>query len=432
MKNGRIVLLSTLIVSMLLLASCTDGGGEGQVFQGGTQGLLLRFVEGTPPSLVYDNNAADFELLMQVENAGEFDVDKIHFTISGISPNDFPGGYKLTNTVRGWVEAGPNSELGRDSLAGKTRLERNVIPGDTTYITLADGLRYSRELLGGGELRYTVMADACYPYATLATSTICLQRDYLDGNDNICSPRAGGEVSVSGAPLQVTGFTQTAVGRDRLRVQYTFELKSNAEIWAPKAGNAQTCDPVNRGDRIREEGVFYVEIDDNSAASSVSCIGFRDGTGLDGTHIKSIPQITLSPITGNAIVVRAIQPRDSGYLKLVDGKATLTCTLNFGDSGVSTNSLGTVNILAGYYVRDSARATFSVTHSGTGSGTGTGTSGSGTGTTTGGTQGGAQLINCAAPTLTSADCPNMIYTAQFSNDPSMRQLCEQRAVANGC
>ena len=357
MKNGKIVLLSTLIVSMLLLASCTNGGGEGEVFQGGTQGLLLRFVDGAPPNPVYDGGAVDFDLMLQVENAGEFDIDRIHFTISGINNRDFVGTYKLQNGMQGEMR----SELGRDGLAGKTKLEREVIPGDSTYVTLAEGLRYTRQLLGGGELRYTVLIDACYPYATLATSTVCLQRDYLDGNDNVCSPKTGGQASVSGAPLQVTSFTQTAVGRDRLRVQYVFELKSNAQIWAPKIG--QTCDPSSRTARIREEGVFYVEIDDQGAAlpGGVNCIGFRDGSDFDGTHIRNINQVALGG-TGNAILVQRIDPKDSGYLKLVDGRATLTCTMNLGSS--ATNSLGTVNIMAAYYVQDSARTTFSVTHSG--------------------------------------------------------------------
>ncbi|MFT4309430.1 MAG: hypothetical protein ACMXYL_03005 [Candidatus Woesearchaeota archaeon] len=366
------IILSSTIIAMLLLASCGPTTPSGQVFEGGTQGILFRFVEGTPPSLIYDAGAVDFDIMLSVQNAGEFDVDRIHFTISGINDRDFPGTYEGGSSMAHWVFAGAGSEIGMYGLAGKTRLERDTLPGDTTYVTLASGVNYTRTLPGGGELRYTLHVDACYPYATMATSTVCYQRDYLDGNDNICSPAQGGQLSVSGAPLQVTRVTQTAVGSNDLRLQYTFELKSNVDIWAPKVGNAQTCDPINRADRIREEGVFFVALDHLGAAERVRCIGLQQNDNFDGTHIRDIPQTAL---TGAAIRLRDLIPQtdSSGYLKLVDGKATLTCTLTLGRS--ATNNLGTVNVLATYYVKDSARTSFSVTHSGMGGGTATGGSG---------------------------------------------------------
>jgi hypothetical protein len=415
MKNRNLIVLPALLLSLLLVASaCDPGTGTGRVFEGGTQGLLLSFVEGTPPDPIYDNNAIDFDMMLRIENAGEYDIDRIHFTISGINRRDFPGNYLNTQGMKGWAQTGSEMwDLGLYGLAGKTRLERETIPGDTTYVHIAEKIKYDRTLLGGGELQYTVLVDACYPYATLATSTICLQRNYHDGNDNICTPKSGGQVSVSGAPLQITSYTQTAVGTKSLRVQYTFQNRANVEIWAPKDGKAQDCDPESRTDRIRELGTFYVAINDNGAAHRIRCIGLQQNENFGVVTIRDqIPQLAL---TGGAIRVREVQPLPdaAGYLKLVDGKATLTCTLDLHDS--VTNSLGTVNVLAAYYVKDSVRKTFHVTHSGydgTPSTPGTPTAPSG-----------VQLITCQGD-LTAADCPNIVYSSLNHHDSTVRLRCD--------
>ena len=113
-----------------------------------------------------------------------------------------------------------------------------------------------------------------------------------------------------------------------------------------------------------EEGVFYVKVDHQNAASAIRCVEFYDPdiTGKDGEHITKISQPAL---TSNAVRIgEVVQHTDGyGYLKLHNGKATLTCTLTLREA--TTNHMGIVNVAATYYVQDSARTTFSVTHSGT-------------------------------------------------------------------
>jgi len=367
--NNKIIFLLTIIL-IISLSSCDFGSnkGIGTVFEGGTQALLFRFVEGTPPTFVYDNNAMPFDILLSVENAGEFDTDSIYFTISGISPNDFPGTYLgAEGKTRGWITTGVGKELGTEVLAGKTKLEKTVLPGDNVFLTIGSGIYYNKPLLGGGEMPYTIMIDACYPYATVATSSVCYQRNYNDGDDTACNPRTGGQMSVSSAPLQITSFTQTPVGPTNLRIQYKFELRGNVKIWAPiepTVSRWQNCAPSTRTDRVKQEGVFYVKVDHQGIATEMRCIELQQNADFNGEHITEIPQPTLTPLTSNAIRISEVTTRTggTGYLKLQDGKATLTCTLTLPEA--TTNHIGTINVASTYYIQDSVRTMISVTHSG--------------------------------------------------------------------
>ncbi|MFT4309429.1 MAG: hypothetical protein ACMXYL_03000 [Candidatus Woesearchaeota archaeon] len=365
-KINSVKAIVLLLALTVLVAGCNGTSSRDiDVFIGGSQGLLLRFMEGTPPNTVYDNRAMPFDITLSIENAGEFDIDRVHLTLSGISTNDFEG----IGNVKRWVTSNNNPELGQPVLAGKTRIGDTQMTGGKAFIELGNEVQYTRRLAGGGEMSYTIMVDACYPYATMATSRVCYQSNYNDGNNNVCRPETTNSMSVSGAPLQVTSYSQEAVGPRSIRVQYTFDLRGNVQIYAPKgtertsgAANEQDCNPANRTQAFREEGVFYVEVDHQGAATSIRCTEWQSQTyDFVGTHIKQIRQPAL---TGSAIRIGDVERIEggAGFLRLNDGRATLTCIMELPES--ATNHMGVVNLAATYYVKDFARTTFAVTHSG--------------------------------------------------------------------
>ena len=359
MANNKIMILAVLTVLVVGLSAC-DGGQRttGKVFSGGTNGLLFSLERDAPPDLIYDNGQTPFGIIVRAKNDGEFDTEGITFTVSGINRLDFPG---LVTPV-----------VDNNLIIGRTTLENQVIDGDEAYITLANDVRYQRRLAGGGELDFAVVVDACYPYATLATSKVCLQEDYLDGNNDICDPRTSSEISVSGAPIQITSFQQQPVGTDRLRVQYEFTLRNNVEIWAPLSGGTsggQDCRPSDRSERVAQQNWIYVEVDPNLPGANVECVNLvRDRpSNFDGRFIKNIRQAYIGGPTAGSIIINSMDPDgnngDSGWLRLGTGdKVTLTCTMDVPEVG---NSFGTVDVLATYYVKDRVSRTLTVTHSNT-------------------------------------------------------------------
>src|SRR3989338_9546291 len=60
-------------------------------FVGGTAGLLIDFVEDSPPAEVTDGGNFPFDVVVKLENPGERAIAKenVKVTISGIDPSDF-------------------------------------------------------------------------------------------------------------------------------------------------------------------------------------------------------------------------------------------------------------------------------------------------------------------------------------------------------
>ena len=355
------VLLAILALASIGLAACEPEARTGPQFVGGTNALLIEFMEDAPPDLIFDNRQTPFSIIMKVTNDGEFDTRDVQFRLSGINTVDFD-----------------NLELDKEYtsvITGNTKLGEDRIDGEQVYVTLSNNVEYKRSLIGGGTQDYPIIVTACYPYATVASAAVCLQRDYLRGESEVCDPQTTRQISVSGAPIQIEQSSQQAVGSDRLRVQYTFSKRTSARIFAPIANAPRTerlgldvsrnvrqdCHP-SRTERIQEEDWIHVMINDNDHAGEMSCVGLLSKPDWEAYDVLSeIPQ---TYATGRSIFVTSPdRPAAEGYVRLgADGNARVTCTVTL-PSG-TTDSIGTFDVKAAYFVRDSAHHSLTVTHSG--------------------------------------------------------------------
>ena len=90
-------ILILLIALSLMVVGCTGTQGTGpgadmsNPFIGGTMGLDVGFLEGSPPAIVFDNGQFPFEVEVVLENIGEWDIDsgEATITIVGVDPEDF-------------------------------------------------------------------------------------------------------------------------------------------------------------------------------------------------------------------------------------------------------------------------------------------------------------------------------------------------------
>jgi hypothetical protein len=344
-------ILTLLAILALGLSACEGGTtSTGTLYEGGTNALLVRFESETPPDLIYDNSQTPFNILLNVRNDGEFDTTGVRWRISGISETNFPN----LRTRGEYI----------DTIMGRTKIQDQVIEGPPTFIEL-EGNRadqqicYEDSLRGSGELTdLTLKVDLCYGYATLATSTVCIRDDYLDGGDG-CDPSTSSKYSVSGAPLTITSFSQQAMGRDKLRLQYDIALKSNAQIWAP--GPNQYCEGT-RTQKIANQNKVYVQIDANRLGR-VDCTGLREGpTGADGTYVLNSGNYPQELLTAAALNIDNFDNSESGYIALnPDNQATLICTLTL-EGNTRTDSLATIDLAFTYFIQDSVSKPLTITH----------------------------------------------------------------------
>ncbi len=392
----RILFLIPLAL-LILLAGCQQQGASssGNLYTGGTNGLLISLVDQAPPSLIYDSKQTPFDMIVQAKNDGEFDVGWITFTINGISPDDFENLLAGTEDVTPVQRAGDGKTFlvyatPDNPILGKTKLGEQTLPGEERLITLAKDVAYTKELTGGGTLSFPYYISACYPYATLATIQLCTKTNYLTGDNKVCDPATLKQMSVSAGPLQLVDYKQQAVGSKRLRLTLTFKLKDNSGIYKPKAERAdiasesdvtrevqydtlQTCQPSTLSEELQEKGYFYAIIDlSDMKGVKLRCSGLREDPSAANGAEAVLKTVQPNFASGKSINIRIIistspgrsEARKEGLVRLnPDGTATLTCTADFSNADVPTDAIRPARIATVYYVRQDVAGNLQVTHS---------------------------------------------------------------------
>ncbi|MFC1768174.1 hypothetical protein ACFLZX_00280 [Nanoarchaeota archaeon] len=307
-------IITFLAISLFLFTSCStdngDGGGPTTPFIGGSTGLLSTFVEQAPPDEVFDGGDFPFDVEVNLNNLGETFVAKedVRVKISGINPADF--GKTAADLI-----GNPEDDLEptyQDPDGG-------IIEGTETYALFSD-LNHGGEL--SGNTQFTIRADVCYQYETIANALICIKEDLLDQSDtSVCVVSEDKTVYNSGAPVAVTAFREQASGADKVAFIFTVSETGSGEIF--KLG--VDCDDSLRSN----ENKVHVSV--NSGITGLACSGLRDG---DDT---------------------------SGYITLHSGSRTVRCTQQLTDR---TDYEKVLEITLGYDYNEFIDADLLVKHTG--------------------------------------------------------------------
>lgn len=275
-------------ISLFLLVGCQggDGGTVTTPFLGGTAGVSIDFIEGNPPTDVFDGGSFDFDVLINLRNDGETDIAKndIKVSLQGIRPEDFG------STLSELKDKNPAEDL-----VGRSRdTEGNIIEGVPVYVKFppndGDHLNYASSLVAD-KTDVTVRADICYKYQTKGVSQYCVLENLIDvKNDALCDPSESKATYSSGAPVELSNFRQSVAGQDKIR--FTFEVvhRGNGNVFEYD-GTPADC-PSDPSPRRAKENRVKVTVE--------------PGMG----------SITCSGLSGN-----------SGFVRLVNGKSTVICTL---------------------------------------------------------------------------------------------------------
>ncbi|MBI4451480.1 hypothetical protein HY642_05885 [Candidatus Woesearchaeota archaeon] len=270
----RIHIILALFVLALAVAACgpTRGPVEVRPFIGGTQGVVLSYVEGSPPKDTYDGGSSPFDIEVLLENKGETFVpkDKMRLRVTGIRPQEF-------NKDEASLEKNPDEDL----TEVKKDNDGKVTPGNQVYVPFRELNHVSP--ITGAEQVYTLRTEACYTYGTTASSKLCVRSNILNPDaGGLCEIRGDKPVSSSGAPVQVSTVTES--GRARDKIAFTFNLRH--------AGTGSVFEVASKCDKTSRKYDDRLKVVVDTSVSGLSCSGLSE-QAMDGN--KVVGYIKLNP-----------------------------------------------------------------------------------------------------------------------------------------
>ncbi|MFH1399674.1 MAG: hypothetical protein ABIG95_06195 [Candidatus Woesearchaeota archaeon] len=267
-----------LLVCLVILAGCAQKETitASDPFLGGTTGLLINFLEDNPPSEVYDGGNFPFEVVVKLNNEGEWDVpaDTVEVRVSGVDPAEF--GLSQADVIKH-----PEEDLDRTSKDA----EGNVNEGRITYVSFP-GFNYKGAI--SGNIVFPIRADVCYTYGTKVMSKICVKRDLVDtSEDSLCKVAEEKIVYSSRAPIQITSLKEAVRGKDLIGFTLKMEHKGNGDVFQ----KGTNCDTTG----ILYENKIWVDV--KTEVPGTKCTGLQEGTAT------------------------------SGYVTMYSGERTITCSM---------------------------------------------------------------------------------------------------------
>ncbi len=249
-------------------------------FFGGTQGLTVRFLENSPPNEVLDQSQLPFDIVLGIENVGEWDINASSdatFSITGIAPGDFG------KTAADLVKDSPQALFGV-----KKDPQGNKLPGTQTQVTFP-GLNYVGAI--AGSVPFTIAANSCYKYGTRATTKLCVRSNLLNPDLKTgCRPSEAKQAFSSGAPLHVTNMQESVEGANKVAFTFTITHAGTGSYYEPST----ECNlSLSKKDRV------FVKVE---------------------SKIPGTVECTLQDISGNPV------SSNQGYVNVVGGSRIVRCS----------------------------------------------------------------------------------------------------------
>ncbi len=285
----------------------------GKVFLGGTNGLDIGFVSDEPPAKVADADQETFRITLNLKNKGEFTVPKgkVIATLSGISKD----AWGLTSL----------DAVSKSSIDGMQKEDSKEIAGAEEELSFGNA-KYKTDLKS--DFLTSMQVDACYLYETDALASLCLKKNPLEKEKETqaCETTLSLGVENSGAPLQITNVNQKGMGENEIRVMFDIEKKGSGEVY------------------------------ENDAFTS-SCSGQDDKKDYINVEVITREQSNME------IKCSALDDKDEGVTRLIDGKKTISCrisTSNLQESAFTTP----LEINVAYFFRGTLSKAITVENSG--------------------------------------------------------------------
>ena len=163
------IVLGLFLICIVILTGCKAQSNTGTTldnpFIGGTEGILIDFVEDSPPEEVRAGGDVPFDVVVKLKNDGEHKVLKemVTVTLSGINAQEFDKQEQdlISNAL--------------EDLEPRKKEDGEVVESSPIHVEFYE-LNRLEDFSGG---TYTIRADVCYEYATEAISQICIKSNNL-------------------------------------------------------------------------------------------------------------------------------------------------------------------------------------------------------------------------------------------------------------
>jgi len=264
------ILFFVLVTALLVVSACNNtpkGPDASGTFIGGNEGVKINFAQDAPPATIADNNQQSFDIVVEMNNKGEYTVPNNDATvkISGIPPDAF-------GVSKSDFEKNPPEDL-----SSRIKNPDGNIIEPATIQTDFSGLEYQYQEPGNQEL--PIRAEICYGYQTDISSKLCIKEKMTStAKEDICQVNGNLDVASSGAPVQITKITQSGAGVDKTRFTFTIANVDTGKVFKDDS----TCDETVYNDKNK----VFVQINDllDRGASKVDCTGLQ---GISATDASS-------------------------------------------------------------------------------------------------------------------------------------------------
>ena len=211
----------------LFIAGCSAEGGSSGVssgsntdqFRGGTNSVSFELEPDSPPEIVYDSGLSPFDVIVKVENEGEWDVpeNSLRVLLEGF-------------TSANWGGVETNLVLAEPLEGYDVAFDIQSIPQYASF----ENIEY-QETLVQNTYTHNYIVKGCFPYGTKVTFTACVDRDARRSSQNddltLCEGFSSREYSVSSGLIGVRALDQQVVnGKLRLIFTLVNEEQNNPEV----------------------------------------------------------------------------------------------------------------------------------------------------------------------------------------------------------
>lgn len=330
-KSSKFYVLALLICLVLVMSACksksaSTGGAPRTPFIGGTAGISMNFEKDSPPPEVTDDESFAFKVIVRLKNEGEHKVEKsdMKLNLVGFDPNDFGKSFSDLKDVQ------PEDVLD----AKRKDSEGNIVEGTTTFALFPRGSDNFIPAKFSGNTEFTFRTEACYNYETLANTKLCILRDMINVRDkSLCKPNGARTTYSSAAPVQVSNFRQSVVGKDKLSFSFDISVSNNVEIFSDRNKPSSFDAACPKDPRLRRENENRVTVE--------------------------ITEIPVDPVV-TGLKCGGLDSGSKGEVILVSGKRTLTCTIDLVADRVDLEKV--LGVKVSYNVMDNKETKVLVKH----------------------------------------------------------------------